>query len=282
MADIRRELQPQHHRSGMLSDILFALFRRKWIIVLCTLLGIAAAAAFFVLFPPAYQSQAKLLVRYVLERSGVDPIDNTTRPTQAGKTSDTVIDSEVQILTSWDLAAQVAEAIGAKRLGASSNAAAAGSIFSGLQVAASKGSDVIVVSYTNPDRQLAPLVLQELLSRYFVKHLEVHRSAGAFDFVTQQTDQVRARLNQTEDALNTLRQKIGIVSTLQDGQEAIADETADTQKQLNAAEADVAEQQALVNQIGAEKGKQLDVEKVALGQNPRNFKSSPCGEAGKS
>ena len=56
----------------MLSDILFALFRRKWTIVLCTLLGIAAAAAFFVLFPPAYQSQAKLLVRYVLERNGVD------------------------------------------------------------------------------------------------------------------------------------------------------------------------------------------------------------------
>ena len=206
----------------------------------------------------------------------------TSRTKRAGKTTDSVIDAEVQILTSWDLAAQVAEAIGPKRLGASSNAAAAGSILSGLQVAASKGSDVIVVSYTNPDPQLAPLVLQELLSRYFVKHLEVHRSAGAFDFVTQQTDQVRARLNQTEDALNTLRQKIGIVSTLQDGQEAIADETADIRKQLNAAEADVAEQQALVNQIGSEKGKQLDVEEVALGQNPRNFKSSPCGEAGKS
>ena len=88
MADIRRELQPQHHRSGMLSDILFALFRRKWTIVFCTLLGLAAAAAFFILFPPAYQSQAKLLVRYVLERSGVDPIDNTNKPNQAGREND--------------------------------------------------------------------------------------------------------------------------------------------------------------------------------------------------
>src|SRR5205814_972271 len=254
MADIRRELQPQHHRSGMLSDILFALFRRKWIIVLCTLLGLAAAAAVFYRFPPAYQSQAKLLVRYVLERSGVDSIDNTTKPNQSsGKTTDSIIDAEVQILTSWDLAAQVAEAIGAKRLGASSNAAAAGSILSGLQVGASKGSDVIVVSYTDPNPQRAPLVLQELLSRYFVKHLEVHRSAGAFDFVTQQTDHVRARLNQTEDALNTLRQKIGIVSTLEGGQDAIADETADVRKQLNVAEADVAEQQALVKQLGQKK-----------------------------
>ena len=215
----------------MLSDILFALFRRKWTIVFCTLLGLAAAAAVFHLFQPGYQSDAKLLVRYVLERNGVDSIDNTTKPNQSssgtGKTTDSIIDAEVQILTSWDLAAQVAEAIGPKRLGASSNAAAAGSILSGLQVAASKGSDVIVVSYTNSDPHLAPLVLQELLSRYFVKHLEVHRSAGAFDFVTQQTDHVRARLNQTEDALNTLRQKIGIVSTLKDGQDAIAGETAD-------------------------------------------------------
>ena len=177
----------------------------------------------------------------------------TGRIKSGRKTTDSVIDSEVQILTSWDLAAQVAEAIGPKRLGASSNAAAAGSIVSGLQVGASKGSDVIVVSYTNADPQLAPLVLQELLSRYFVKHLEVHRSAGAFDFVTQQTDQVRARLNQTEDALNTLRNKIGIVSTLQDGQKAIAEEAADAQKQLNAAEADLAEQQALVKQIGEKK-----------------------------
>jgi uncharacterized protein involved in exopolysaccharide biosynthesis/Mrp family chromosome partitioning ATPase len=274
MADNRRELQPQHHRSGMLSDILFALFRRKWIIVLCTLLGMAAAAAFFVLFPPAYQSQAKLLVRYVLERSGVDAIDSTNKPgQQTGKTTDSIIDAEVQILTSWDLAAQVAEAIGAKRLGASSNAAAAGSILSGLQVGASKGSDVIVVSYTDPNPQRAPLVLQELLSRYFVKHLEVHRSAGAFDFVTQQTDHVRARLNQTEDALNTLRQKIGIVSTLEGGQDAIADETADVRKQLNVAEADVAEQQALVNQLGQKKANSWTSRKSQSDKTPETSKA---------
>src|SRR5438874_7572560 len=248
MADIRRELQPQHHRSGMLSDILFALFRRKWIIVICTLLGIAAAAAFYHLFPPTYQSQAKLLVRYVLERSAVDAIDNTNKPTQAGKTTDSVIDAEVQILTSWDLAAQVAEAIGAKRLGASSNAAAAGSILSGLEVGASKGSDVILVSYKTPNWQLAPVVLQELLSRYFTKHLEVHRSAGAFDFVSQQSDQLRARLNQTEDALKALNAKAGIIS-LKDTMDSLNQQSERLEDQLRAAEADLAEQQAKVKQI---------------------------------
>src|SRR5438876_4324182 len=125
MAEIRREIQ-QHHSGIHLSDILFALFKRKGTIILCAVVGIIAAAAFYFLYPPVYQSQAKLLVRYVLERSAVDSIDNTTRPNQASKTTDSVIDSEVQILTSWDLAAQVAEAIGPKRLGAPSKEAAAG------------------------------------------------------------------------------------------------------------------------------------------------------------
>src|SRR4029453_8700647 len=209
MADIRRELQPQHHQSGIhLGDLFFALFKRKWTIIFFTLLGITGAAAFYFLYPPLYQSQAQLLVRYVLERSAVDPID-TTKADRAGKTTDSIIDAKVQILTSWDLAVQVAEAIGPKRFGMASKEAAAGRIFSGLEVTSNKGSDVILVSYKDRDPQLAPLVLQELLSRYFVRHLEVHRSAGAFDFVTQQTDQVRARLNQTEDALKTLKDKIG-------------------------------------------------------------------------
>jgi uncharacterized protein involved in exopolysaccharide biosynthesis/Mrp family chromosome partitioning ATPase len=279
MAEIRREQQLSHHSAIGASDVLFALFRRKWTIILWTLLGIGAAAAFYFLCPPSYQSNAKLLVRYVLERSGVDPVDNTTRPNQTR--NDTVIDSEVQILTSWDLAVQVAEAIGPKRLGASSSGAAAGSILSGLEVKPSKGSDVILVSYKNPDPQLAPLVLQELLSRYFVKHLEVHRSAGAFDFVTQQTDQVRARLNQTEDALNRLRDKIGIVSTLQDGQKALADEAADIQKQLSTAEADLAEQQALVNQIGQKKANTWTSRKSRGDKTPETSKALLAGKQAK-
>src|SRR6516165_5842293 len=255
MAEIRHQ-QPPYHTGIGANDLLFALFRRKWTIVFCTLLGLGAAAAYYFLFPPSYQSDAKLLVRYVLERSGVDPVDNTAKPNSqmgGGKSVDSIIDAEVQILTSWDLAVQAAEALGPKRLGAASKEAAAGRISSGLTVTSNKGSDVIWVSYEDPNPQLAPLVLQELLSRYFVKHLEVHRSAGAFDFVTQQTDQVRARLNQTEDALNTLRNKLGIVSNLQDGQQALANEAVDVQKQLNGAEADLAEQQALVNQLGQKK-----------------------------
>jgi uncharacterized protein involved in exopolysaccharide biosynthesis/Mrp family chromosome partitioning ATPase len=281
MNQIRREAPP--HSGIHLGDILFALFKRKWTIILCTLLGIIAAAAFYFLSPPAYQSQAKLLVRYVLERSAVDPIDNTMRPNQASKPStktDSIIDAEVQILTSWDLAAQVADAIGPKRFGAPSKEAAAGAIVSGLQVTPSKGSDVILVSYKNRDPQLAMLVLQELLSRYFVKHLEVHRSAGAFDFVTQQTDQVRARLNQTGDALKALRDKTGIIS-LKDGMDTLIKEVADTKKELNSAEGDLAEQQVLVKQTKESKTKKWKSKGSASEKSPEAAKTVAAGTQAK-
>ena len=272
MAEIRREIQ--HHSGISLSGILFALFKRRWTIILCTLLGSIAAAAFYFLYPPTYESQAKLLVRYVLERSAVDSVESTNAaPAAAASSNDRVIGAEIAILTSWDLAVQVAQAIGPKRLlpgagDAATETAAAGAVFSGLSAISSKGSNIIFVSYKNRDPQIATLVLQELLSRYFVKHLEVHRSAGAFDFVTQQTDQVRARLNQTEDALKSLRDKTAIVS-LKDGMEALTTEAAETKKELNAAEADLAQQQAVVNQIGQKKSKGWG------SKSSRSEKSSP-------
>jgi len=111
---------------------------------------------------------------------------------------------------------------------------AARSIMVGLKVISNKGSNIILISYKNPNPEMATLVLQELLSRYFVKHLEVHRSAGAFDFVAQQTDQVRARLNQTEDALKSLKEKTGIAS-FKEGSVALTTEAGKTKEQLNAA-----------------------------------------------
>jgi uncharacterized protein involved in exopolysaccharide biosynthesis/Mrp family chromosome partitioning ATPase len=270
MAEIRRETQ--HHSGVKLGDILFALFKRKRTIIICSAVGILAAAAFYFLYPPSYESQAKLLVRYVLERSAVDPAEAEKAAIASNNEGDKVIGAEMEILTSWDLAMEVARAIGPQRLlppaqdlvsqvaraiglkrllppsGASATETdAASSIVSGLKVVSNKGSNIIFISYKNRNPEVATLVLQELLSRYFVKHLEVHRSVGAFDFVAQQTDQVRARLNQTEDALKSLKEKTGIAS-LKEGSAALTTEAAKTQEQLNAAEADLAEQQALVSQ----------------------------------
>jgi len=264
----------QEPQSGLgRNDILFALFRHKKMILVFALLGLMSAVAVYFFYPPLYESDAKLLVRYVLDRRAVDSIDNPTNSTTLGVTTDSVISSEVEILTSWDLAVQVAEAIGPERLlhskVAPSKEAAAASVSKELKVTARSGTSIIYVAYQNRDPQLATLVLNELLNRYFIKHLEVHRSAGAFDFVSQQSDQVRARLNQTEDALKEAKAKVGIVS-LADGSAALSAELTKTEEQLHLAEADLAEQRARV--------KAMDLPLPGAGaDNPHKSPSRPAG-----
>ena len=220
-------------------------------------IGICAAAAVYLLYVRVYESQAKLLVRYVVDTSAIDNVDSRAT---IGPSSENLINSEVEILTSWDLAMQVANAVGAERLlpsseGAADISKAARNIRLGLTVTALKGTNIILVSYRNTDPQLATLVLNELISRYFTKHLEVHRSADAFNFVTQQSDQVRAHLNQTEEELKRLKDKAGITS-LTESTTILNAELAKTREALNAAETEHAEQQAIVQEMEKSLSKQ--------------------------
>jgi succinoglycan biosynthesis transport protein ExoP len=246
--------EPEHSNFN-LSNILFAIFRWKRSIICFALIGLIAAAGVYFFYPAVYESDARLLVRYVLERSGFDPVDAISG--QGGRggtgiTSDGVIAAEVSILTSWDLSVQVAEALGPNRVLPDAKAptvvGAAAAINSGLSTTTAKGSNIIVVSYQTPKPEVATAVLNELVSRYFTKHLEVHRSAGAFDFVSQQSDQIRARLNQTEDALKVLKAKWGVMS-LQDSITSMSAQSQHLEDQLRATESDLAEQQAKVKQI---------------------------------
>src|SRR5437764_6313909 len=252
MPEHRTEPEPSNLN---LRNILSALFKWKRTILGFAVFGIVAAAGVFFFYPAVYESDARLLVRYVLERSAVDPVDamsgqSGTRGT--GISYDGVIAGEVSILTSWDLSVQVAEALGPNRVLPDSKApsvvAAAAAINSGLSTTTAKGSSIIEVSYQNPKPEVATAVLNELVSRYFTKHLEVHRSAGAFDFVSQQSDQIRARLNQTEDALKALKAKAGVMS-LQDSMASVGAQSSHLEEQIRAAENDLAEEQAKVKQI---------------------------------
>ena len=248
---------PEHqtepgHSSLSLSNILSALFKWKRTIIGFTLGGILAAAGVYFFYPAVYESDARLLVRYVLERSGYDPVDAISGRGSTGMTNDGVIAAEVSILTSWDLSVQTAEALGPNRVLPGAKAptvvGAAAAINSGLATTTAKNSNIIGVSYQNRRPEVATTVLNELVSRYFTKHLEVHRSAGAFDFVSQQSDQIRARLNQTEDALKALKAKTGVMS-LKDSMNSLSAQSSHLEDQLRAAENDLAEQQAKVKEI---------------------------------
>jgi len=236
-----------------LNEIFVILFKHKGKILLSLAAGLAALVVVYFMFPPPYESEAKLMVRYFVDRSGVDSLESQVKTSESASQNDNLIASETEILTSWDLAEQVAGAISAERLVPGSKGVAgrdkvARGILSGLRATATRGSNVIVVSYKNRDPKLAVQVLQELINRYFVKHLEVHRSASAFEYVSQETDQVRARLDQIEVELKGLKAKAGVIS-LAESTTSLNVEMAKSRGELHAAEAEEAEQRARVGAL---------------------------------
>jgi succinoglycan biosynthesis transport protein ExoP len=232
-------------------DILFMLFRHKWKILFFTLAGLAAAAVVYLKVPPVYQSEAKLLVRYVMDRGTVDGLDGQIKTPTTWDT--TLLNSEIQILTSSDLIRQVAESVSSKNSGAGSSAKSnsdnlVGAIANGLQVSLLKDTNIISVAFTSGNRNLPMPVLQELIKRYFDKHLEVHRSTDAFAFVAQETADLKKQLDQTEAELKKLRESAGIIS-LDEAKKDLATEIGKTQSDLDTAESELAAQEARVKDL---------------------------------
>ena len=91
-------------------------------------------------------------------------------------------------------------------------------------------------------------ILQELVKRYFDKHLEVHRSIGAFDFVTKETEDLQNQLNQTEAELKELKAKAGIIS-LAESTASLATEMGKAESDLDTAQSELVMQQARVKEL---------------------------------
>jgi uncharacterized protein involved in exopolysaccharide biosynthesis len=268
LADPQQDGQQQQPSGMNLNDVIFIMIRHKWKIVLFALAGLASAAAIYFFLPSKYESQAKLLVRYVVERSAVDGVGNKDGE-QGGAPSENVLNSELEILKSSDLALQVAQTIGADRLmkgspGKITDAAAAVEILRSMEVTAVKGSNIISVAYRNADPKLAVEVLQEIVKRYLVKHLEVHRSLANYDFVSREADQLHAQMAQTEEELKQMKDKVG-VSSITEAMAANSTEVAKVQSDLDSTDAELASQKARLNEI----------DKFINGQESKQSDSAP-------
>lgn len=250
--------RPRRQTSLNLYDVLFVLFKHKWKIIFFSLLGLAGASALFYRDSrtPNYATQAKLLVRYVLERSAVDPYESNADA--SGSRGISIMDAEIEIIKSTDLALEVATKVGPSKIlpamsPPATGADAATSIATDLNVEAARGSNVIRLSYHHHDPAVAIAVLKQLIDSYFEKHLEIHRSTGAFESVARQTDQARSRLSQTEAELNKLRTENGFLS-LDDAKTAVEARRNAMRSSLMAAQVELAEQEVKVSSLAAAMG----------------------------
>jgi uncharacterized protein involved in exopolysaccharide biosynthesis/Mrp family chromosome partitioning ATPase len=240
-----------------IGDIYYILFRHKWKIILCSLAGIAAAAVVFKRSSPPYQSDAKLLVRYIVTNTrptGPNPRPDETK-TLMDERGASIMNTETEILNSADLARDVAEAYGVEKIlakagGGKELAAAAAIVRDGLRAVVPQNSSVIHLSFRHPDAEIVQPVLSVIVERYLKRHVEAHRSAGMLtDQQTQELEALKLRLNQTEDELRRAMSAIGIGQTLELAKESIANQMGANRREVLGYETEVAGRQAVLEEL---------------------------------
>ena len=230
-------------------DIIYIIFKHKWKIILLSLIGFAVAGAMVlrILRDPTYESVAKLMVRYVVERSTIDP-EAGERMMSGG------LATEFEILTSRDTAIEVAEAVGPAKLMPDATtpptaAEVAGRIQDGLEVEFPPGTaNMIYLRYRDSDSKLATEILNQVVQTYFKKHLDFHRSNEAFAQVSKQTDEARSKLRLTEEEINQLKEKSGVL-TIDATMKEFESRKSSIRESILAAQSQLAEQTAKVTSL---------------------------------
>jgi len=147
----------------------------------------------FVVKPPQYESEALLSIRYVVEGKSLTPPGDEQNARSLNEHSDSIINTELAILHSLDLAEQVAQAVTPERIlarygGGSNTNSAALLVRNGLTVEQIPDSSVIRITFQNPDPKLVQPVLGEIIDAYFTKHVQMHKGMGSSDtFLTNET-----------------------------------------------------------------------------------------------
>jgi uncharacterized protein involved in exopolysaccharide biosynthesis/Mrp family chromosome partitioning ATPase len=236
-----------------IGDVYYLLFRHKWKIIIFSLLGVVASLAVLFLTPSVFESEASLLVRYVSDTTLLDRVSNSERITRVGGGGESAINSEIAILTSRNLVEKVMDEMGVNRFSLDSTntldrSRIAERIMSAIGIAAPKDSNVIRVTFKAPTPIVAQEFLRRLTESYLLKHIEIHRTAGAYEFLSQQTDQLRSRLAETEEELRKVKYTAGVVS-IEESKQSIALRAEELTRGLGDLEASLAAAKARVDVI---------------------------------
>ncbi len=235
------------------ADLLHVFFRHKWKILVISVLGVIGYFVAPFVVPVPYQSEAKLMIRYVAAPKTPDQTaQGGVNPDPRGEG---VMPAEVDILTSRDTAEQVVNIFGPEKIlakmgGGNDKSKAIAIVHAGIVAEVGRRGNVMRVIFEHPDPEVVQPVLRQVVESYLKRHSAI-RTGGALDqFLTQETDQLRSQFLQTDEELRKIKAKAGVMS-LDEAKKAYSDQIASFRQQIFAAEAELGERQAAVTEMAS-------------------------------
>ena len=248
------------HAPGIsLVDIYFVIFRRKWLILFFTAIGVASGLGYFLLKQPPFQSTAVVMIKYITESRPDDIGNSPARTISLTEQGLSVMNSEMKILSSFDLFEQVATNVGpeilAKLGGGNDPIAAAAMISKNFRIEPIRDSGVIQLTFQNPEQTIVAPVLSAIIDEYLSLHMKFHSVIGISDaLLTEKASSIRAQIALTDSELHMVKTNAGIVD-VDTEKKNYSDEIALLRRELFKARQELADHQADMNELSGSKNK---------------------------
>ncbi len=209
------------------------VFKRKAAIVLFLFVAVCTVAVGSFRQQRIYEATAQILVKIGRE--------NMYDASLGGENARPVITfdlaAEVGILESRVLAENVVEALGPAviypdPLSSPSLDEAAEWLQEGLVIEPLEDSNIINVSYSHEDAQMAARVVNTVLEMYLERHLEIHKSPTSHEFLREQSQILDRRLKDAEEKLEAFKNEHD-VTALEEEQSLLLKQEGDLRTELN-------------------------------------------------
>lgn len=232
-------------------ESILTFFRRKFTFLLVFGAVCLAGAGYLLLKTPAYLSTAALVLRF--DQQTVPDIDRTRDPQQSLGSNERreILYSDADILRSPDLARHAIASVGLARVYPQIAANGHGeqrqtdealqAFANDMLIDVGMQSDVINLSFLNPDPQVAHAVIQSMLDHFFSQEAVIYANPQ-LQFSEDEAKRAQEKLAAAQQALSRFRQANKISDlTAQVGQ--LLQQRTDVESRLNTANGRVLEAQ---------------------------------------
>jgi len=200
-------------------DILQVIFKRKRLIATVFLAIVLPALLSTALRKPSYIATAKVQISTQRSDPTLQPTDLTRL--EAIQLNESLVNSEVHVITSRDLLEQVVLKLAPSRDGASPRKDGPKiplygeqllTLSQNLAVTPIKASNVIQIDYKNSDQMVATRVVNRVIDEYLGYHALVHGREGLSRFYDEQGRLLEQESRKADDAFVRFSEAEGIVS----------------------------------------------------------------------